>query len=191
MAISQHQKQEISKSSFQERESANPSFEKNTQKTNSIQVEIPSLSLPKGGGSVKGIDEKFQVNAANGTASLNVPFPLSQSRNSFMPSLELNYNSGSGNGIFGIGWNIDIPAIIRKTEKELPQYRDDIDSDTFIYSGLEDLVPKLNAALERERIAIGTSLSYSYRPRIEGGFSRIQRIVEQDGNCYWKITTKD
>jgi hypothetical protein len=38
--------------------------------TKSNAIEIPPISLPKGGGAIKGIDEKFQVNAANGTLRL-------------------------------------------------------------------------------------------------------------------------
>src|SRR6266542_6530091 len=35
-------------------------------KTKSNAIEVPSISLPKGGGAIKGIDEKFSVNAVNG-----------------------------------------------------------------------------------------------------------------------------
>jgi len=30
-----------------------------------------------------------------------------------------------------------------------------------------------------------------YRPRIEGGFARIERVIETTGNVYWKVTSKD
>ena len=42
--------------------------EENPSKSNAIT--IPSITLPKGGGALKGIDEKFQVNASNGTGSI-------------------------------------------------------------------------------------------------------------------------
>ena len=32
-------------------------------KTKSNSIEVPSIALPKGGGAIKGIDEKFSVNA--------------------------------------------------------------------------------------------------------------------------------
>ena len=32
--------------------------------------------MPKGGGALRGIDEKFQVNAANGTSSFSIPLPV-------------------------------------------------------------------------------------------------------------------
>ncbi len=36
----------------------------------------PQISLPKGGGAIKSIDEKFTVNAANGTAGSSIGFPF-------------------------------------------------------------------------------------------------------------------
>ncbi|MBL0136305.1 MAG: hypothetical protein IPP79_21195 [Chitinophagaceae bacterium] len=63
---------------------------------------MPTISLPKGGGAIKGIDEKFSVNTINGTASISIPLPFSPARGA-TPSLSLSYNSGAGNGIFGLG----------------------------------------------------------------------------------------
>ena len=162
-----------------------------TAASKSILVEAPTITLPKGGGGIKGIDEKFTVNASNGTASVSIPLPFSPSRNSFAPSLNLSYNSGGGNGIFGLGWNLNIPSITRKTEKELPRYLDHDESDTFIYSSEEDLVPVLNNLSERLIRKVENSTHYPYRPRIEGSFARIERIIEKTGNCYWKVTTKE
>lgn len=47
---------------------------------------------------MKGIDEKFSVNAVNGTAAFSIPLPVSPARG-VVPQLSLSYNSGSGNGI--------------------------------------------------------------------------------------------
>ena len=101
----------------------------------------PAISLPKGGGAVRGIGEKFAANPVNGTGSLTVPVTLSPGRSGFGPALSLSYDSGSGNGPFGLGWSLGLPSITRKTDKGLPQYRDDEESDVFILSGSEDLVP--------------------------------------------------
>ena len=53
----------------------------------------------------------------------------------------LNYNSGSGNSEFGLGWSLDFSSIQRKTDKKLPEYKDADESDVFLFSGVEDLVP--------------------------------------------------
>src|SRR6266566_8522001 len=104
---------------------------------------LPAVSLPKGGGAIRGIGEKFAANPVTGTGSLSVPIATSPGRSGFGPQLSLSYDSGSGNGPFGLGWNLSLPAITRKTEKGLPRYQDAQDSDVFILSGAEDLVPLL------------------------------------------------
>jgi RHS repeat-associated protein len=154
----------------------------------------PAISLPKGGGALKGIDEKFSVNALNGTAGLEIALPLSPGRGGFTPSLSLSYNSGAGNGPFGLGWNLSLPSIQRKTDKKLPRYQDDIESDVFLLAGAEDLVPKLKEDGEEEEFlsAGATYLIKRYIPRIEGLFARIEYIRKQNTpGGWWRVTTKD
>src|SRR5207245_9894692 len=104
---------------------------------------LPTISLPKGGGAIRGIGEKFAANPVTGTGSMTVPIATSPGRSGFGPQLSLSYDSCAGNGPFGLGWNLSLPAITRKTEKGLPLYRDADESDVFILSGAEDLVPIL------------------------------------------------
>lgn len=163
--------------------------------TKSNAIEIPAISLPKGGGALKGIDEKFEVNAANGTASLSIPLPISPGRNDFSPSLSLSYNSGAGNSSFGLGWNVDIPIIQRKTDKGIPLYKTGNEDDVFSFSGAEDLVPLLDFEDGNWSLRIVENddfLIRQYRPRVEGGFARIQYITrKEDNHTYWKVTSRD
>src|SRR4249920_830131 len=85
---------------------------------------VPSISLPKGGGAIRGIGEKFAANPVNGTGSMSVPIATSPGRSGFGPQLSISYDSGNGNGPFGFGWTLSLPAITRRTDKGLPQYRD-------------------------------------------------------------------
>jgi hypothetical protein len=55
-------------------------FYNRSASTSSHAVDVPQLALPKGGGALRGIDKKFSVNVANGTASLSLPLPLTPSR---------------------------------------------------------------------------------------------------------------
>jgi RHS repeat-associated protein len=166
---------------------------------NADQISQPTISLPKGGGAIKGIDEKFSVNPATGTASLNVPIFTTPGRQDFYPRLSLSYDSGSGNGPFALGWNLSVPCITRKTDKGLPLYIDAEDSDTFILSGAEDLVPSLvqNGDNRIKDVQEKTSQDISYnvyrfRPRIEGLFARIERWVNQEtGISHWVSISKD
>ncbi|HLL40743.1 MAG TPA: SpvB/TcaC N-terminal domain-containing protein, partial [Rubrobacteraceae bacterium] len=104
----------------------------------------PAISLPKGGGAIRGMGDKFSANAVSGTGSLSVPLYTSPGRSGFGPQLSLSYDSGAGNGPFGLGWSLSLPSITRKTDKGLPRYRDTGESDVFILSGVEDLVPVLD-----------------------------------------------
>jgi Salmonella virulence plasmid 65kDa B protein len=152
----------------------------------------PMVSLPKGGGAIKGMGEKFAANPVTGTGSMSVPIATSPGRSGFGPQLSLSYDSGAGNGVFGLGWNLSVPSITRKTDKGLPRYWDAEESDVFILSGAEDLVPVLNAEgkiadTERDGYRIR-----QYRPRIEGLFARIERWTKVDSDeTYWRSITRD
>src|SRR3989475_12312459 len=119
--------------------------------TQTPQALAPTISLPKGGGAIRGIGEKFAANPVTGTGSMTVPIATSPGRSGFGPQLSLSYDSGAGNGPFGFGWTLSLPAITRKTDKGLPQYRDANESDVFILSGAEDLVPVLDSVGKRTR----------------------------------------
>jgi hypothetical protein len=144
----------------------------------------PTISLPKGGGAIRGLGEKFAANPVTGTGLMSVPIATSPGRSGFGPQLSLSYDSGAGNGPFGFGWSISLPSITRKTDKGLPKYRDADESDVFILSGAEDLVPILvqdeagHWMREEEALRTVGESTYRierYRPRIEGLFARIER----------------
>src|SRR5258708_29999989 len=103
----------------------------------------PQLSLPKGGGAIRGMGEKFADNPVTGTGSTTIPIYASRGGSGFGPQISLSYDSGHSNSPFGFGWSLALAEITRKTDKGLPQYKDGEESDTFILSGAEDLVPQL------------------------------------------------
>ncbi len=160
---------------------------------------VPKIELPKGGGAIKGIEEKFQVNAVTGTSSFGISIPLSQSRHGFVPSLGLSYNSGGGNSAFGLGWQLGVPSIARKTDKKLPVYRDGEEGDTFTLSGTEDLVPLLEKVgdnwVKYKTTRTENTITYTvtrYRPRVEGFFARIEKWKHAvTGDVHWRTITKD
>src|SRR5689334_14071809 len=55
-------------------------------------VALPTVTLPKGGGAIRGLGEKFDVAPATGTATLTVPIPISRGRSRFEPELSLRYD---------------------------------------------------------------------------------------------------
>src|SRR5262245_2519889 len=159
----------------------------------------PSISLPKGGGAIRGMGEKFAANPVTGTGSMTVPIAVTPGRSGFSPQLSLSYDSGSGNGAFGLGWNLSLPAITRKTDKGLPKYQDAEESDVFILSGAEDLVPGLIQDGDdwrpdfSELTVDGVSyLVRRYRPRIEGLFARIERWTNLETDAtHWRSISKE
>ncbi|MCX4985882.1 SpvB/TcaC N-terminal domain-containing protein [Streptomyces sp. NBC_00572] len=165
-------------------------------------VAAPQVTLPKGGGAIRGIGETFTAHPATGTGSVSVPVATSPGRSGFGPRLALTYDSGAGNGPFGFGWSMSGPSVTRKTDKGLPHYLDAVDSDVFVLSGEEDLVPAHRQDHAGDWIAAhpghtrdlegdwvrdpaGELVVHEdeidgyrirrYRPRVEGAFARIER----------------
>jgi RHS repeat-associated protein len=167
-----------------------PASDSNSQDT--VGFTAPAISLPKGGGAVRGIGEKFGNNPVTGTATASVPVAVSAGRSGFAPSLALSYDSGNGNGPYGLGWSLNLAAIQRTTDRGLPTYRDD--RDTFSLVGEEDLVVLRGAdglPLARRDIAQGYTV-YRYRPRVESDYQRIERWVRDgDADTHWRTYSHD
>jgi len=176
----------------------------------SFSQSAPTITLPKGGGAIRGMGEKFAANPVTGTGSMSVPIATSPGRAGFGPQLSLSYDSGAGNGPFGFGWSLSLPSITRKTDKGLPQYQDSEESDVFILSGTEDLVPEFekdgdgawtininnskHVLYEKLRTVGGKTYHVRrYRPRIEGLFARIERWANQTdpADIFWRSISKD
>src|SRR4051812_11816608 len=154
----------------------------------------PVLSLPKGGGGIRGIDEEFLDNPAPGPASLSIPFPASPGRSGFGPALALSYDSGGGNGPFGHGWSVGVESVRRLTDRGMPRYRDGESSDTFVMGG--ELVPYLDESTgewlpitRRETVGTGHYAVDRFRHRVEAGCPRIERWRNQHTNeVHWRVT---
>ena len=128
-------------------------------------VSPQTLSLPSGAGSIEGLGESFEPQLNSGTFVYRIPLKLPPMRQGAAPSLALEYNSGSGNGMLGLGWRLPLPEIRRQTDRGLPQYTD---GDTFSDWTGEELV----------RLAEGT-----FRCENEGLFARFQRTED-----HWTAT---
>lgn len=170
-----------------------------------VSASPPAISIPKGGGAIPGIGEKFGTNPVTGTGSMTLPIAAtSPGRSGFGPQLSLSYDSGSGNGPFGFGWSLSLPQITRKTDKGLPKYQDAEDSDVFILSGAEDLVPMFQKDQDGKWVFDDNGNHVfdefdrdgykvrRYRPRIEGLFARIERWTNlQTGEIHWRSISRD
>ncbi len=153
----------------------------------------PVLSLPKGGGAIRGIDETFRTNPATGTATLAIPLPATPGRSGFGPSLSLTYDSGGGNGAFGHGWTVAIDSVARLTDRGIPRYRDATGSDAFVLGG--ELVPYLDDSTGEwepvwrfENEGGATFRVHRFRQRVKVSHMRIERWTDlASGEAHWRV----
>ncbi|CUI02905.1 insecticidal toxin complex protein [Janthinobacterium sp. CG23_2] len=172
------------------RRTREPSAQTRAAKEPKLQLDPPALSLPKGGGAIRGIDEQFALNPSTGTAALTLALPMTPARNGFLPPLKLSYNSGAGNGVAGIGWSLDLPSIRRRADHRLPRYRDD---DVFLLQG-QELVPCATWKVDHwdpDQLTAGQLSIRRYRMRVESEFARIEQITHPDAGTWWRVTTRD
>lgn len=144
------------------------------------------MPMPEGGGTIRGLSGSFHENEFAGEASFQVPVFTSPCRD-FEPKLSLTYRSGEGNGIFGLGFELSLPSISRKTSKGIPKYGE---ADTFTLNG-EDLVPLADAAAVQRSSGGNVYSVVTYRPRVDHAYDRIERWVGLiPGDTYWRVTDK-
>ncbi len=98
------------------------------------------------------------------------------------PQLSVDYGSGSGNSIFGLGFDVSIPAISRKTSKGIPTYTE---NDTYLLSGADELV-----AVEDTQTSLFRVIRY--QPRVEGLFAKIEQFIDSSTQkSHWQVVTKE
>lgn len=137
---------------------------------------LPAPSLPKGGGALAPLGEKRIAHPQTGTSGFSIPIATSPGRSGFGPSLSLTYDSGAGQGVFGLGWSVSVSSISRKTDKGLPRYGDD---DIFVADGAEDLV----------EVGVDGDVT-RYRPRVDNAYSRIELHRRTDDAPYWVVYSR-
>ena len=125
------------------------------------------LSLPSGPGSLEGLGESFEPTLNTGTATYPYKLVVPPGRVGFQPDLTLIYDGGNGNGVWGLGWRLNLSFIQRQTDEGLPTYTD---SDRFIDDAGEKLVRLVNG---------------DYRYANEGRFIRYRRLA----NGGWEAHT--
>ncbi|RXG46598.1 hypothetical protein VDGE_30129 [Verticillium dahliae] len=169
----------------------------------------PSIVPLKEGGAISGLGEKYNVSSASGTGSLSVPIQTSPARRGMQPQLALQYDSAAGNSEFGLGWQLRGGAsITRKTSKGLPRYHDPAsgpESDVFVLSGMEDLVPVFKKDASgvilqdsagnhvTEESVRGNHVVRRYFPRSRQTFARIERWtnLESRNDVHWRVVTEE
>ncbi len=108
-----------------------------------------------------------------GTATMSIPIEVPPGRGGVQPSLALVYGSANGNGWIGMGWKLEKGVIERQTKFGVD------------YSG-DDYVFRLSG-INVELVNVGTD---EYRAKIEGGFTKVEKLTATDGKPYFMATDK-
>jgi len=128
-----------------------------------------------------------------GTANISFPIEIPAGRQGMQPNLALQYNSGGGNGLLGVGWDLNVPAITIETRWGVPLYSGSMETESYLLNG-EELVPITNG----ERKPQIRKANYEYRQpdkefalKSEGAFSKIIRHGSSPINYYWTVTDRN
>jgi hypothetical protein len=159
-------------------------------------VNFTAPSLPKGGGAIQGMGESVGQAGPTGMSSMSLPLPISAGRG-VAPSLGLNYSSGGGNGVFGLGWYCGTMSISRRTSHGVPKYDN---NDEFLGPDGEVLVMVTPTSADPNPVmgcntygtkSLGDTYTVTrYMPRIEGSFNRLEHWVGST-NDFWLLHGND
>lgn len=136
------------------------------------------------------ITHSVAVNEANGSASVQVPIPVTGGRGGFGPGLQLNYRSGAANSTFGMGWGLSgLQTISLSTKSGLPKYDG---SDQFAFNGNTELVPWLDGSGEPQVEDEGDHWVAYYREKFSGSKSRFEQWTHKTTRrTHWRIRSVD
>ena len=162
-------------------------------------ISPPAISLPKGGGAIRGMGEKFAANPVTGTGSLSVPIYTSPGRAGFGPQLSLSYDSGAGNGPFGFGWTSRCHRSHARLTRDCRSTSTSLNPTSLSYPA-----PKTSFRFGRGRRPMDAPGKQTggqrpnlphpgYRPRIEGSV-RAHRTWTNEAipsDTYWRSISKD
>ncbi|QQR89555.1 MAG: VCBS repeat-containing protein [Myxococcales bacterium] len=120
------------------------------------------MSLPSGPGSIEGLGEAFEPQLQAGSSTYEIDVDVPPGVADFEPTVKLQYSSGTGYDVLGLGWSLATPTVKRSTDRRLPTYTTE---DRWVLSGMggkgsEELVQMPDG---------------SYRFEIEGAFARGRR----------------
>ena len=153
--------QNKSKAALQSASSPGAGSSSTLQQTNVAGLNLAALS-------------SFQNDPFTGRAVFSLPIAAPSGRRGIQPNLALTYSSGSGNGILGLGWALELGSIERSTKKGVPQYNS---QDTFIFNSA-------GSSSELTRLEAGPYAG-EYRAKIEGAFLRFKF-----NGASWVVTDK-
>lgn len=139
--------------------------------------QVPSLQPSSAGGNGSGSNTVLP-DLFTGTMSYKIPIEVPPGRNGMDPGLALLYRSSNGNGLVGMGWELEVGAIERSTRNGVKY--DDTDTYLFRMAG---------ATIELVSIGVINGVP-EYRAKIEGAFNRFKKLISPSNIPYWEVTDK-
>lgn len=145
-----------------------------------------AVVLPSGPGSIQGLGANFEPNENTGVAEYEYRLATPAGTAGMQPDLALSYQSGSGNGPLGIGWELSIPFVQRETVMVLPRY---IDADNGVDDDRDGVIDNIEeqdrfvSELHEYPEALVPGEDGYYLGEKEGPFVRYRRVGEHwEGN---------
>jgi RHS repeat-associated protein len=160
-------------------------------KSGSSKISVQKVSLPEGGGAIKGVGDSFKANSFSGAGTFSIPIPVSAARD-FEPDLFLEYSSAGGNGVFGLGFSLSLSKISTSTNNGIPKYDG---TDQFLLDGEKLIFRKSTAGMPNPRTEENSGKSYlvsTYLQAVETSYAQIEQWLDQESRIsFWKVLSAD
>ncbi|VVM56982.1 SpvB/TcaC N-terminal domain-containing protein [Pseudomonas fluorescens] len=163
------------------------------------ELSITTPSIAKSA-SIATIGKSWGAVGPTGAAAFELPIPTSAGRG-WDPQFSLNYSSQSGNGPFGLSWNLSgVGQISRRTNKGVPRYTEHdeiigVDGEVWMPELDENGELKSRDANSYNGVDIGPHKVVRYWPQVEGDFALRERWQRQtreaDPPVFWLIHGAD
>lgn len=162
-------------------------MEKSTNSQQADRIAVQQITPPTGGGAVKGIGDSFKANLYSGSGAYSIPIPIKAARG-FEPALAVNYSSGAGNSVFGLGFSLFLPSITISTRLKTPQYDG---NSLYLFNGDELVKRESTVALPNPYNASLNGKPYlvtAFLLRVQNSYPAIEQWQEQQtGITFWKV----
>ena len=123
-----------------------------------------------------------------GPANLTYPIQVPVGRGGMQPHIMLTYNSNGGNGVCGMGWDLQIPCISVETRWGVPLYDADYETETYLFNGEQLLVNHDSLPTFARSYEIrDTNYTKRFYPRVEGSFDSILRHGTSPQTYWWEV----
>ena len=131
-----------------------------------------------------------------GTAELTYPIDLPKGRNGMQPNVDLHYSSAGGNGVLGVGWSLNLPAITIDTRWGVPRYDPIHESEQYLVNGAPILQRDADGAAmplpyQDTTFSERTMGAVRFYARDTKNADRIMRYGTNPTDYYWVVTDRN